>query len=289
MSNALKVAEIQFHPWDRSYFFDPEGFDLKLGDRVIVVTTLGSEIGKIIGFGQVAEHELEAPLQPIKSIPTEEDFKMMEERAAGKPEDLRRAREIVRSHRLAMKLIDVAYSYDDKRMTFAFTAQNRIDFRNAAKDLNVAFGRSVRLQQIGSRDVAAEMGGIGPCGRETCCSTWKKDIDTVSSDLIPMQQLEYRGTDRLSGLCGRLKCCLAYESEGYRMCGAKMPEVGTYVRTKTYGTGEVIARNILTHTITIKNEQNQRTDIPMGCDRVGCSGCSVSGNCASSEDNCKEL
>jgi len=285
MSNSVTVAEIQFHPWDRSYFFDPAEFEVKLGDRVIVETTIGQEIGKVIGFGKVAEHELEAPLQPILRLPTEADFTIMEERSVNKSKVLQQARDIVHNHHLAMKLIDVVYSYDDRRMTFAFTSQNRIDFRNAVKDLNVAFGRSVRLQQIGSRDVAAEMGGIGPCGRETCCSTWKKDLDSVSADLVPMQQLEYRGTDRLSGLCGRLKCCLAYESEGYRMCGAKMPEVGTFVKTKTYGAGEVISRNILTHVITIKNEQNQRIEIPMGCDRVGCSGCSAGGGCCSDDDD----
>ncbi len=279
----VKVAEIQFHPWDRSYFFDPEKLDVKLGDRVLVETKIGQEIGKIIGFGNVATHELEVPLQPIQAIPTEEDFKKLEALAEQKPEDMKKAREIVHEHNLSMKLIDIVYSYDNRRITIAFTANQRIDFRNAVKDLNLALGKTVRLQQIRSRDIAAEMGGIGPCGRETCCSTWKNDIEGISSELVAVQGMEHRGADRLSGLCGRLKCCLAYESEGYRMCGAKMPEVGTYVHTKTYGEGEVITRNILTHTITLKDKKGQRTDVPMGCDRVGCNGCSAGGGCCSDE------
>lgn len=272
-----RVAEIQFHPWDRSYFFDPAGFDVKLGDRVIVETSIGQEIGKIIGFGEVATHELEAPLQPILRIPNAADIDLLKERQSKKEEYLDTCRTYVRQLSLPMKVIDVVISFDDKRMTFAFTSSTRVDFRELVKMLNQAFHRQIRLQQIGSRDVVAEMGGIGPCGRETCCSTWLKDLNNVNSDLVHMQDLDYRGTERLSGLCGRLKCCLAYESEGYRMCSAKMPEVGTIVKTKQYGASKVISRNILTHTITIITEGGERKDVPLGCSKVGCSGCS--GNC----------
>jgi cell fate regulator YaaT (PSP1 superfamily) len=278
--NQVRVAEIQFHSWDRSYFFDPAGFDVKLNDRVVVETQLGQEIGKIIGFGEVASHELEAPLQPIKRLLTVEDLEHIKRQAEGKAEALEVARNFAAQQKLPMKLIDVVFSFDDRRMTFAFTANSRVDFRELVKVLTTHFHRQIRLQQLGSRDVVAEMGGIGPCGRETCCSTWLKDLGNVSSELIPLQQLEYRGADRLSGLCGRLKCCLAYESEGYRMCSAKMPAVGTFIKTKSFGSGEVIHRNILTHMITIRNEKGEMHDIALGCDRVGCTGCSAK-NCCS--------
>jgi len=278
--NQVRVAEIQFHSWDRSYFFDPAGFEVKLGDRVVVETQIGQEVGKIIGFGEVAPHELETALQPIKRMLTVEDLEHMKRQAQGKTEALEVARQFAAEQKLPMKLIDVVFSFDDRRMTFAFTANMRVDFRELVKVLTNHFHRQIRLQQLGSRDVVAEMGDIGPCGRETCCSTWLKDLGNVSSDLIPLQQLEYRGADRLSGLCGRLKCCLAYESEGYRMCSAKMPEVGTFLKTKSFGSGEVTHRNILTHMITLRNEKGETHEIALGCDRVGCTGCSAK-NCCS--------
>lgn len=277
--SSVRVAEVQFHPWDRSYFFDPTGFDVKLGDRVIVETSIGQELGKIIGFGEVAPHELEAPLQPILRIPNDNDQELLKSRQARKGEYLDQARDYVRQLELPMKMIDVVVSFDDKRMTFAFTANSRVDFRELVKMLNTAYRRQIRLQQIGSRDVVAEMGGIGPCGRETCCSTWLKDLGNVNSELVHVQGLDYRGAERLSGLCGRLKCCLAYESEGYRMCSSKMPEVGAMIRTKQYGISTVLSRNILTHVITIQTEHGERKDISLGCSKVGCSGCN--GGCGS--------
>lgn len=277
----VKVVEVQFYPWDRSYFFSPVGFDLQLGDRVIVETTIGQEMAKVIGFGDVAPHELEAALQPIQRIPTCTDLDKMKQLAEKKEVALDFVREQTRALNLAMKFIDVVYSFDEQRMTFAFTANMRVDFRELVKKLASQFHKQIRLQQIGSRDVVAEMGGIGPCGRETCCSTWLNELGNVSADLIPMQGLGHRGSERLSGLCGRLKCCLAYESEGYRMCGARMPDVGTFVKSKTLGTGEVIARNILTHEMTIRNREGQTEVVPLGCDRVGCNGCSANKKCCS--------
>ncbi|MFH1426783.1 MAG: regulatory iron-sulfur-containing complex subunit RicT [Candidatus Kerfeldbacteria bacterium] len=271
----VKVTEVQFHPWDRSYYFDPAGFDLKLGDRVIVETSIGEEIGKIIGFGMVAPEELESELEPIKRMPTESDFEQLKGLSENKEEELRYGREKARSYELPMKLISVVHSFDDKRLTFTFTANSRVDFRELVKELTTHFQRQIRLQQIGSRDVTAEMGGVGSCGRPTCCSTWKATLDSVSSDLIQLQQLEHRGSDRLSGLCGRLKCCLSYESEGYRVCADAMPEVGAHIRTRTHGEGVVVARNLLTHEITLKDSEGKRVDIKMGCEKVGCSGCSA--------------
>lgn len=280
---SITIAEIQFHPWDRSYFFDPSGFDLKLGDRVIVETRIGQEVGKIIGFGKAAEHEVEGDLAPIKRIPNAADLEHMTRLAEKKGEALSAARDHASTLKLPMKIIDAVYSFDDARIIFAFTASTRVDFRELVKNLQTDFQKQIRLQQIGSRDVVAEMGGIGPCGRETCCSTWLKDLGNVSSEFIAMQDLEHRGSDRLSGLCGRLKCCLAYESEGYRMCGARMPEVGTFLKTKSYGEGEVIARNILTHVVTLRQPDGKRVDIPLGCDRVGCNGCSADKLCCSND------
>ncbi|MBI2411258.1 MAG: hypothetical protein HYV32_05195 [Candidatus Kerfeldbacteria bacterium] len=279
--NQMRVAEVQFHTWDRSYFFDPAGFDLKLGDRVIVDTSLGQDVGKVIGFGEVAPHELDTALQPVKRLPSMADFEKMKRQAESKADVLQHARQHARQLDLPMKVIDVSFSFDDSRLVFAFTSSTRVDFRELVRLLSAQFQKQIRLQQIGSRDVVAEMGGIGPCGRETCCSTWLKDLGNVSADLVPLQQLEHRGSDRLSGLCGRLKCCLAYESEGYRMCGARMPEVGTFMNTKTHGTCEVISRNILTHVVTLKKADGTREDVPLGCDKVGCNGCSADKGCCS--------
>ncbi len=272
----VKVAEVQFHSWDRSYYFDPAGFDLKPGIRVIVDTSLGQEVGKIIGLGEVEESELEAPLQPINRIPTLEDLEHMKQQQEKRTDALEEARKHIRQLELPMKLIEASFSFDDQRIVFAFTANSRVDFRELVKLLSSHFHRHIRLQQIGSRDVAAEMGGIGPCGRPCCCSKWLRELGNVSSELIPLQQLEHRGSDRLSGLCGRLKCCLSFESEGYRMCFDKMPEVGQFIKTKTYGTGEVTSINVMKHTLTLRNEEGSFTEVPLGCDYVGCPGCSAS-------------
>lgn len=282
----VKVAEIQFYPWDRSYFFSPAGFNLKLGDRVVVETTVGQEIGKVIGFGEVAQHELESPLQPILRIPTDADLSKMNQHSDIKDEAIDFARDCAREYNLAMKFIDVVFSFDDKRMTFAFTANSRVDFRELVKKLATKYHKQIRLQQIGSRDVVAEMGGIGPCGRETCCSTWLNDLGNVNAELVPIQQLEHRGSDRLSGLCGRLKCCLAYESEGYRMCSSRMPEVGTFMNTKTMGPAEVISRNVLTHEVTVKTRDGKRETVALGCNKAGCNGCSANKKCGTGKGQC---
>lgn len=271
----VNVVEVQFHPWDRTYYFDPAGFEIKLGDRVIVETRIGEELGKIVNLGEVEEADLESLLEPIKRMPTESDYQQLKQNAANKEEEIRYAREQVRLRELSMKLISVVHSLDNQRMTFTFTANSRVDFRELVKDLTAHFQRSIRLQQIGSRDVAAEMGGVGPCGRPTCCAAWKTQLGNISSELIQLQQLEHRGSDRLSGLCGRLKCCLAYEAEGYKQNGEALPEVGAHIRTKSYGEGVVIHRNILMHEITMRDSDGKQITIRLGCEKVGCPGCAA--------------
>src|SRR3989339_335654 len=269
----VKIVEIQFHSWDRSYFFSPTGFDLKVGDRAVVETSMGLEVGKIMGFGQVEETELEESLSLIKRLPTVSDLQVLTKQAEKKPDAIKTARDIVHELGLPMKIIDASFSFDDTRLVFAFTAGSKVDFRKLVRKLQGVFNRQIRLQQIGSRDVVAQNGGLGPCGRVACCATWLKELGNVNSDFIAVQQLEHRGSDRLSGLCGRLKCCLAYEAEGYQACGKKMPEIGAQIKTKNYGAGAVIARNILMHELTIKNQDGKKVNIPFGCKRVGCSGC----------------
>lgn len=277
--NQAEVIEVQFYPWDRSYFFDPAGYKFQLGDRVIVETTVGQDMGKIVGFGRVTAEETEEPLKPILRTPTLLDLEQVKKYAAGKQAAFDTCRQLVKKHGLPMKIFDVAFSFDGKRIVFAFISSTRVDFRELVKDLSMHFNRTIRLQQIGSRDVVAEMGGIGPCGRQACCTAWLGELGNISSELIPLQQLEFRGSDRLSGLCGRLKCCLTYESEGYRLCAEKMPETGAVLKTKSYGVGTVLNRNVLRHTITFKTEkENKIVEIALGCKKVGCSGCSANCN-----------
>ena len=171
-----------------------------------------------------------------------------------------------------MKLVDCGFSFDDTRLTFAFTSDTRVDFRELVKDLTRQFQKKIRLQQIGIRDTLKQVGGIGPCGRNLCCHRFLDDLGNISTDLARDQQIEQRGSDRLSGTCGRLKCCLAYEAEGYKDTAQKFPPVGTMIKT-SQGKGKVINWNILKHSVDVRIDDETVIEEFLGCKHVGCPGC----------------
>jgi cell fate regulator YaaT (PSP1 superfamily) len=243
------VAEVQFAPWDKAYWFLAEGHNLILGDKVVVRTDLGVELGMVIGFQEVTKPEKE-----IKDILRKANFSDLEqakERGKRKIEALAVAKKMAAEANLDLKIVDVHYSFDGGRITFAFIADSRLDFRDYVKALTHHFQKSIRLHQIGVRDEAKLAGNFGPCGEHLCCQRFLRELGQVSADCIEAQQIAHRGSERLSGMCGRLKCCLRFEYDGYCALAKNLPALGTRVRTD-HGRGEIIGWHILRQSVKVR-------------------------------------
>lgn len=246
-----KVALIQIYPWDKGYLFGLPDFDIKTGDRVIVKSDLGVEVGKVIQLKEVEDKEL--PEESTKSIIRKAnlgDLERVKEKDSQKEKALQICKDLVMKHKMPIKLVDCSFSFDGGRITFAFTAEGRVDFRELVKDLTRHFQKSIRLQQIGSRDETRKKGGIGTCGRTICCYEFLRSLGNVTTDLVKLQQLEHRGSERLSGVCGRLKCCLSYEQDLYNDLIKDLPPINSEVRTDK-GKGKVISWNVLRRSVNV--------------------------------------
>jgi len=253
----MKVVEIKFTPWDKSYYFDPVNYLLLVGDSAVVKTEVGVELGRVVGFkdlkvsGEIkAEdgHRSEA-IKPILRKATVEDLAKIPD-GKQKKEDLAFCKKMVEKHSLVMKLVDVAYSFDGSKVTFSFIADGRVDFRELVKDLTRHFNRTIRLQQIGIRDEAKICGDFGHCGRPLCCGRFLGELSSITSEMAELQQCVHRGSDRISGICGRLMCCLAYEEEGYKKLAESMPPLDSEVRIEGRK-GRVIAQHVLKQTVDV--------------------------------------
>lgn len=250
----MLVAEVQFTPWDKVYWFNPAGSDLCVGDYVMVNTDLGMELGAVVSLKELTESEIGT--REIKNIVRKanlSDLDKAKERNTHKKEVMDTCRLAAQKNNLDMKLVDVHFSFDGGRITFAFIAGSRLDFRGLVKDLTHIFQKSIRMQQLGVRDEAKYLGSWGPCGRGLCCQNFLKDLGQVSAEYVEIQQLMHRGSDRLSGICGRLRCCLRYEKETYEKLTASLPAIGTKVRTD-HGRGVIVAHNILRQSVNVQLE-----------------------------------
>lgn len=257
----MKVAQIQFSPWDKTYYFSLNHLDVHVNDQVVVKTDIGEEIGKVIGLTEINEDEFykkakaddekeKREIKPILRFVTERDVEGLPTKR-DKQDALDYAKSMKEKYNLEMKFLDVHFSFDKSRVTFAFIADGRIDFRNLVKDLTRHFGRSIRLQQIGIRDEARICGDCGHCGRPLCCRGHLKNLDSITSEMSEMQQCSHRGSDRISGICGRLMCCLAYEQAGYEELYKKMPPIGKRVDVDGKK-GEVIGHHVLKQSVRVK-------------------------------------
>ncbi|HHV61296.1 MAG TPA: stage 0 sporulation family protein [Firmicutes bacterium] len=211
-----EVVGVRFKKAGKIYYFEPGEIDITVGDRVIVETARGIEYGEVvIGRKQVSEEDIVSPLKKVLRKATAEDEAQVEENKRKE----RRAFDIclqkIASHELPMKLIDVEYSFDNSKITFYFTADGRVDFRELVKDLASVFRTRIELRQIGVRDEAKMLGGLGPCGRPLCCATFLGDFEPVSIRMAKDQNLSLNPS-KISGICGRLMCCLKYESDSYK-------------------------------------------------------------------------
>ncbi len=227
----VRVIGVRFRTGGKMYYFDPLEEDVKSGDNVIVETARGLEFGTAVcDIKEVDESEIVQPLKPIVRIADENDRKAHEATMKKHAEALRICEEKIAKRGLEMKLIDVEYTFDNSKVIFYFTADGRVDFRELVKDLAAAFRMRIELRQIGVRDETKMMGGIGPCGRDLCCHSWLDDFETVSIKMAKVQNLSLNPS-KISGICGRLMCCLQYENDTYIALKKGMPDVGEYVTT----------------------------------------------------------
>lgn len=252
----ISVVGVKFKDAGKMYYFSPESLLTELGDNVIVETARGLEFGKVCqAKTEVEKSNLVAPLKKIVRIATEDDCRKHEENLAKKDETLRICQEKINEHELEMKLIDVEYTFDNSKVVFYFTADGRVDFRELVKDLASIFRMRIELRQIGVRDEAKILGGVGNCGRGLCCNTWLRDFEPVSIKMAKVQNLSLNPT-KISGICGRLMCCLKYENDIYNELRKGMPNVGERVKTPD-GIGLVTDVNILENIVKIRTVQEE--------------------------------
>jgi len=244
----MKVL-VTLYPWESPKLY-VGGNDLEVGNMVVVAGETGNEIG-IVEVINVETKEESA--EKIVRLATERDTQVYAEHKKENEEFLKLCKEEVKIQELNMKIIDAMSSLDGKQVIFAFTSDGRIDFRQLVKDLSTKIKKSVRMQQIGSRDEARKLGGYGICGRELCCVRFKGNMQSITTEMARVQQIAHRGSERISGLCGRLMCCLSYEAEQYKEMLQGMPELFSNVDT-TEGKGTVIEINAITQDIKVKLE-----------------------------------
>ena len=240
----INIVGVRFKNAGKIYYFDPVDFEIEENMDVVVETARGLEYGTIVvRKKEIDEESLVPPLKPIIRIATEEDTKIYKENKEKAKETFDLCLEKIKEHNLTMYLIDCEYTFDRNKLIFYFTAEGRIDFRELVKDLAAIFKTRIELRQIGVRDEAKSIGGLGPCGRSLCCSSWLGDFQPVSIKMAKDQSLSLNPT-KISGICGRLFCCLKYEHDVYVEAIEKVPPVGAIVKVDG-NKGKVIETNPL--------------------------------------------
>ncbi len=253
-----EIIGVRFKEVSKIYYFDPTNIKFKKGDKVIVETVRGIELGEIVLDNRsIPEEDIVAPLRQVIRAATEEDLKKLEEIKAKEKSAFGICEEKIREHKLDMKLVDVEYTFDCGKILFYFTADGRVDFRELVKSLAGVFKTRIELRQIGVRDEAKILGGIGICGRQLCCKSFLCDFHPVSIKMAKEQSLSLNPT-KISGCCGRLMCCLKYENDTYEEMLKFVPKVDAIVRTPD-GKGKVIENNVLGGTIKVKLDSSDIT------------------------------
>ncbi|GFZ79228.1 stage 0 sporulation protein [Compostibacillus humi] len=253
----IEVIGVRFKKAGKIYYFDPGEDKIPLNSYVIVETIRGIEFGKVVVTNKIVDEEdVVLPLKKVIRVADEKDkLTVLEnQKEAEKAFDI--CNEKIKEHKLEMNLVDVEYTFDRNKIIFYFTADGRIDFRDLVKDLAAMFKTRIELRQIGVRDEAKMIGGIGPCGRPLCCSTFLGDFEPVSIKMAKDQNLSLNPT-KISGLCGRLMCCLKYENDDYETAKRQLPDLGEEIHTP-YGDGKVVGLNILERVIQIEIPAKER-------------------------------
>jgi cell fate regulator YaaT (PSP1 superfamily) len=247
-----EIVGIRFKPVNKVYYFDPGEYrDLAENDPVVVETARGEELGWVtIPLRMVPDEEIKSNLKAITRCATPLDLALMEEYRTREPQALERCRDKVAELGLPMKVVRSEYSFNGRRLLFAFISEQRVDFRELVRILARSFKTRIEMKQIGARDEAKLIGGYGRCGRELCCTTWLTEFHPVSIKMAKQQDLPLAPSE-ISGLCGRLLCCLAYENDQYAEFKKTLPKVGTQVITPQ-GKGVIVGLNVLTESALVE-------------------------------------
>jgi cell fate regulator YaaT (PSP1 superfamily) len=252
------VIGVRFNPATKVYYFDPAGFkDLEVGEYVVVKTARGEEVGKVlIAPHQVDDREIVGQLKSVRRRASALDLTQMAFYRFKEQDALMRCQDKVLEHKLPMKVVRAEYNYDGSRLVFFFTAEKRVDFRKLVQDLARSFRARIELRQIGVRDEAKLIGGVGKCGRKLCCTAWLTEFSPVSIKMAKQQDLPLSPME-ISGVCGRLLCCLAYENRHYAEVKERLPRRGANIDTP-HGPGRVVQVNVVRETVQVELE-NQVT------------------------------
>ena len=257
----IKVIGVRFRTAGKIYYFDPAGMEIETGTHVIVETARGIEFGTVmIPPREMEEDGVVQPLKPVIRIATEADEITEQKNKEKEKEAFQICLEKIAKHKLEMKLVEAEYTFDNNKLLFYFTADGRIDFRELVKDLASVFRTRIELRQIGVRDETKILGGIGICGRPLCCSTYLSEFIPVSIKMAKEQNLSLNPT-KISGVCGRLMCCLKNEEETYEYLNSRLPNVGDYVTTIEGLKGEVQSVSVLRQLVKVIVEVNDEKEI----------------------------
>src|SRR5947208_3170221 len=307
LEKIVTIVGIRFRPAGRIYYFDPQGASYSTGQYVIVETSRGVEAGRVvIASKKLAERELSDPLKSVLRLANEDELRMMLSFKSKEKEALVQCAQQVQQHNLPMKLVETEYTFDGSRLTFYFTADERVDFRALVRDLAATFRTRIELRQIGARDQAKLQGGVGVCGKTLCCSSWITDFGVVSIKMAKEQDLPLNPS-KISGVCGRLLCCLSYENDNYIQAKQDMPQIGTMLNTPS-GLGKVVSINVPKGSVEVMLESGVIIQVPIrppveleeskrsqrscgSCGNGGCSGCGggscgTGGGCRSGSGSC---
>lgn len=255
----VQVIGVRFKPAGKMYYFDPAGYDLVQGDPVIVETARGIEYGEAItNIRDIEESQLVSPLKAVIRKADSSDTFVYEQNKIKADEALKVAEGLVAESGLPMRLIDAEYTFDSNKVIFSFSAENRIDFRELVKTMASVFRTRIELKQIGVRDQAKIVGGLGPCGKETCCKQFLSEFEPVSIKMAKDQSISLNPT-KISGLCGRLMCCLKYEQCVYEDKLTRLPRMGTVVITED-GRGPIVGRETLQEVIKVRVKLEDDTE-----------------------------
>lgn len=247
----IKVVGVRFRNAGKIYYFEPGKLELAVGSHVIVETARGVEMGTVlIAPREVTETSVIQPLKPVIRVATEEDEHTVAKNREKEKEAFQICLEKIAKHKLDMKLVEAEYTFDNNKLLFYFTADGRIDFRELVKDLAAVFRTRIELRQIGVRDETKILGGVGICGRELCCHSYLSEFAPVSIKMAKEQNLSLNPT-KISGVCGRLMCCLKNEEETYEYLNSRLPNVGDFVTTDDGLKGEVSSVNVLRQLVKV--------------------------------------
>ena len=257
----VNVIGVRFRKAGKVYYFDPAGYEVGVGDNVIVETARGIEYGAVVlGSREIEDDKVIQPLKPVIRKATPEDDEIEHKNKVKEREAFKICLEKIKKHGLDMKLIDSEYTFDNNKVLFYFTADGRIDFRELVKDLASVFKTRIELRQIGVRDETKIVGGIGICGRPLCCSVHLTEFAPVSIKMAKEQNLSLNPT-KISGVCGRLMCCLKNEEEAYEELNSKLPGVGDFVTTCDGLKGEVqsvsVLKQLVRVIVTLENDEKE--------------------------------